>query len=58
MSSGLGGLNKSPNGVVVGVVQCQLPVVDTPEQLKAQTERVCELVGKRAPVPRRMHAHE
>ncbi len=28
--SGLGGLNKSPNGVVVGVVQLQLPVVVTP----------------------------
>jgi formamidase len=28
--TGLGGLNKSPNGVVVGLVQLQLPVVDTP----------------------------
>ena len=28
--NGLGGLNKSPNGVVVGVVQLQLPVVATP----------------------------
>ena len=24
--SGLGGLNKSPNGVVIGLVQLQLPV--------------------------------
>jgi formamidase len=44
--SGLGGLNKSPNGVVIGLVQLQLPQVLTPEDLKAQTSRVCELVGK------------
>ena len=30
--SGLGGLNKSANGVVVGLVQLQLPVVATPAQ--------------------------
>ena len=29
--NGLGGLNKSPNGVVIGVVQLQLPVVVTPD---------------------------
>ncbi len=44
--SGLGGLNKSDNGVVIGVVQLQLPSVETPEQLAAQTQRVCDLVGK------------
>ena len=44
--SGLGGLNKSPQGVVIGLVQLQLPVVATPEQLAAQAERICELVGK------------
>ena len=44
--SGLGGLNKSPNGVVVGLVQLQNPVVETPADLEAQTARVCELVGK------------
>jgi len=44
--SGLGGLNKSPNGVVVGLVQLQLPVVETPVQLAAQTRRICEMVGK------------
>ena len=44
--SGLGGLNKSPNGLVVGLVQLQLPVVDTPAQLAAQTQRICNLVGK------------
>ena len=36
--SGLGGLNKSSNGVVVGLVQLQLPVVETPAQLAAQTQ--------------------
>jgi len=44
--SGLGGLNKSPNGVVLGLVQLQLPVVVTPDDLAAQTARVCEMVGK------------
>ncbi len=44
--SGLGGLNKSPNGVVIGLVQSQLPVVDTPDQLAAQTARIVEMVGK------------
>lgn len=44
--SGLGGLNKSPSGVVIGLVQLQLPDVATPEQLAAQTERVCQLVAK------------
>jgi len=44
--SGLGGLNKSAHGLVVGLVQLQLPVVETPTQLAAQTQRICELVGK------------
>jgi formamidase len=44
--SGLGGLNKSEKGVVVGLVQLQLPVVDTPAQLAAQTERICTMVAK------------
>jgi formamidase len=44
--SGLGGLNKSPNGVVIGLVQTQLPTVATKDDLAAQTKRVCELVGK------------
>ena len=35
--SGLGGLNKSPHGVVLGVVQLQLPIVKTPKDLAAQT---------------------
>ena len=44
--SGLGGRNKSPNGVVLGMVQLQLPVVDTPQQLARQTERIVAMVGK------------
>ena len=44
--SGLGGLNKSPNGVVIGLVQLQLPVVATPEDLAAQTRKIVDMVGK------------
>ena len=44
--SGLGGLNKSANGVVIGLVQLQLPVVVTPDDLAAQTQRICDLVAK------------
>ena len=44
--SGLAGLNKSPSGVVVGLVQLKLPVVETPAQLAAQTDRIVEMVGK------------
>ena len=44
--SGLGGLNKSPNGVVVGVVQLQLPNVATKADLQRQTARIVEMVGK------------
>ena len=44
--NGLGGLNKSPNGVVIGLVQLQLPVVRTKAELTAQTARVVELIGK------------
>ena len=46
MSSGLGGLNKARDGVVVGLVQLQLPLVETPAQLAAQTRRICDMVGK------------
>src|SRR5437762_7250306 len=44
--SGLGGLNKAPDGVVIGLVQIQNPVVVTPEDLARQTDRTCALVGK------------
>jgi formamidase len=45
-SSGLGGLNRSPAGVVIGLVQRQNPDVETPVQLAAQTQRIVEMVGK------------
>ncbi|RXF70892.1 formamidase [Hansschlegelia zhihuaiae] len=44
--NGLGGLNKSQNGVVIGLVQLQLPVVATPDDLAKQTRRIVEMVGK------------
>ena len=44
--NGLGGLNKSPEGVVIGLVQLQLPVVATRDQLAAQTDRIVTMVGK------------
>ena len=44
--SALGGLNKTPNGVVIGLVQLQLPVVETPADLKAQTDRIVAMVAK------------
>ena len=44
--SGLGGLNKSAGGVVLGMVQLQLPVVDTPAQLAAQTAKIVAMVAK------------
>jgi formamidase len=44
--SALGGLNKTPNGVVLGLIQLQLPVVKTPDDLAAQTERIVAMVGK------------
>ncbi len=44
--SGLAGLNKSPSGMVLGLVQLQLPVVETPVQLASQTQRIVDMVGK------------
>jgi formamidase len=44
--SGLGGLNPSPNGVVMGLVQLKLPQVETPAQLAAQTKVICDMVDK------------
>ncbi len=44
--NGLGGLNRSPAGVVLGMVQLQLPVVETPDDLAAQTERIVQMVAK------------
>jgi formamidase len=42
----LGGLNKTPNGVVIGLVQLQLPVVATPDDLARQTAKVVAMVAK------------
>src|ERR1700755_3695269 len=44
--NGLGGLNKSPDGLVIGPVQLQLPVVVTRADLARQTERIVTMVGK------------
>ena len=44
--SGLGGLNKSPDGVVIGVVQLQLANVANKDELAAQTENICKMVAK------------
>jgi formamidase len=44
--SGLGGLNKSSSGIVIGLVQLQLPVVDTPQHLAAQADKICAMVAK------------
>jgi formamidase len=44
--NGLGGLNRSPNGVVVGLVQLQLPGIRTPADIVAQTNKIVAMVGK------------
>ena len=44
--NGLGGLNKSPSGVVIGLVQLQLPVVVTKADLARQTDKIVAMVGK------------
>src|SRR5260370_4676628 len=44
--SALGGLNKTPNGVVIGVVKLQRPVVATAGELADQTQRIVAIVGK------------
>src|ERR1019366_5767614 len=44
--SGLGGLNRSPHGVVIGMVQLQLPTVVTPAGLSAQTRKIVAMVTK------------
>ena len=44
--NGLGGLNKSPNGVVLGLVQLQLPVIGTRADIIAQARKIAGMVGK------------
>ncbi|WP_407309553.1 formamidase [Pseudomonas sp. nanlin1] len=46
MASGLGGLNKSPHGVVIGLAQLALPDPHTREALWAQTQKVVAMVAK------------
>jgi formamidase len=44
--NGLGGLNKSDHGVVIGCVQLQLPRIGSRDDLADQTRRIVEMVGK------------
>ena len=44
--SGLGGLNKTPDGVVIGLIQLQLPTIATKSYLAAQTKKICAMVQK------------
>lgn len=44
--SGLGGLNRSPAGVVVGTVQLQLPVIKAPADIARQTDVISAMVDK------------
>ena len=44
--SGLGGLNKSPHGVVIGLAQLQLPTVVTSVDLSAQVAKIVSMVSK------------
>ena len=44
--NGLGGLNKSPNGVVIGLVQLKLPLIETRADITRQTARIVEMVAK------------
>ena len=42
----LGGLNKTPDGVVIGLVQLQLPTIAAKSDLVAQTKKICAMVQK------------
>ena len=44
--NGLGGLNKSPNGVVIGLVQLKLPEIGTRADITQQAARIVAMVGK------------
>src|ERR1700722_20278520 len=43
---GLGGLNKSPDGLISGLVQLQFPTIATKSDLAAQTAKICAMVQK------------
>ncbi len=42
--NGLGGLNKSPRGVVIGLVQLKLPVIEARSDIAAQTDKIVAMV--------------
>src|SRR5258706_11255982 len=44
--SGLGSLKKSDAGVVIGLVQLQLPVITTKADIARQTDKIVAMVGK------------
>jgi len=44
--SGLGGLNKSANGVVIGLVQLQLPLIETRADVTKQAAKIVSMVAK------------
>ena len=44
--SGLGGLNKSDAGMVIGLVQLQLPVIQTRQDIARQTDKIVAMVAK------------
>ena len=44
--NGLGGLNKAPNGVVIGLAQLDLPAIKTRADVTLQAEKVAAMVGK------------
>ncbi len=44
--NGLGGLNKSPSGVVIGLVQLKLPVIEARSNIAAQTDKIVAMVAK------------
>lgn len=44
--SGLGGLNKTPGGIVISVVQSQLFQVDSPEELAKAVKHVVSLISR------------
>ena len=44
--SGLGGLNKSPNGVAIGLVQLQLPVIESRADVTRQAAKIVAMVAK------------
>ena len=48
--NGLGGLNKSSEGIVIGMVQLQLPIVKTTTDLAEQTQKIVEMVLLNKPV--------